>query len=248
MEFFESLYKGFEAEYYIAGKFFSVGYEAFKLPGDFGFDLIVTNQKEQSIGPRQEGRLIEPPFAVQVKCRSLRPSDFQKAATGRDEAQVPISVKKEELDLLISAERNFLVVVLFVQGDERRFEERTVHFWLGSNHINALLEQEYFMPDEGDRRMRNLICSLRMFPMLSIRDILDNLMSKNYLTQEGRRILTLGLPKRVPRNLNASEYVALARKTEDTKLVWRPVPRELFDLRNMGFDIGLGHLDQKSKQ
>jgi hypothetical protein len=37
MEFFESLYKGFEAEHYVAGKLFSVGYEAFKLPGDFGF-------------------------------------------------------------------------------------------------------------------------------------------------------------------------------------------------------------------
>jgi hypothetical protein len=41
MGFFESLYKGFEAEHYVAGKLFSVGYEAFKLPGDFGFDLIV---------------------------------------------------------------------------------------------------------------------------------------------------------------------------------------------------------------
>ena len=51
MEFYESLYKGFEAEYYVAGKLFSAGYEAFKLPGDFGFDLIVTNQKEQTKGP-----------------------------------------------------------------------------------------------------------------------------------------------------------------------------------------------------
>src|SRR4030042_1700389 len=100
MEFFESLYKGFEAEYYVAGKLFSVGYEAFKLPGDFGFDLIVTNQKELSMGPRQKGRLIEPPFAIQVKCRSLRSSDFQTAASGRDEARVSISIKKENLDLL----------------------------------------------------------------------------------------------------------------------------------------------------
>jgi hypothetical protein len=162
MEFFESLYKGFEAEYYVAGKFFSVGYEAFKLPGDFGFDLIVTNQKEQSIGPRQEGRLFEPPFSVQVKCRTLRSSDFRRPASGRDEAQVSISIKKEHLDLLIGAKNNFLIIVLFVQGDERRFEERTVHFWLGSNHINALLELGYFMPDEPDRRKRNLMCSLRM--------------------------------------------------------------------------------------
>jgi len=242
MEFFESLYKGFEGEYYVAGKFFSAGYEAFKLPGDFGFDLIVTNQKEQSMGPRQEGRLVEPPFAVQVKCRSLRSSDFRRAASGRDEARVPISVKKEDLDLLIGAKNNFLVIVLFVQGDARRFEERTVHFWLGSDHINALLGRGYLIPDETDRRVRNLTCSLRMFPMLSVGDILDELISKNHLTQEGKRILASELPERVPRNWNASEYVALARRAEDAKLVWRQVPQELFDLRNMGFDIGLGQV------
>ncbi len=42
MEFFERLYRGFEAEHYVAGKLFSAGYEAFKLPADFGFDLMVT--------------------------------------------------------------------------------------------------------------------------------------------------------------------------------------------------------------
>jgi len=243
MEFFEGLYKGFEAEYYVAGKLFSVGYEAFKLPGDFGFDLIVTNQKEQSIGPRKEGRLLEPPFAVQVKCRSLRPSDFQTRASGRDEARILISIKKEHLDLLVGARRNFLVIVLFVEGDASRFEDRTVHFWFGSDHVNALLEREYFMPDEADRRVRKLMCSLRMFPMLSVGDILDSLISQNHLTQEGKRILASELPERVPRNWNASEYVASAKRAKDGKLVWRQVPHELFDLRNMGFDIGMGHLD-----
>ncbi len=163
MEFFERLYKRFEAEHYVAGKLFSVGYEAFKLPADFGFDLMVTNQKEQSIGPRQKGRLLEPPFTVQVKSRSLRSSDFQTATSGRDEAQVSISIKKEGLDLLLGTKRNFLVVVLFVHGDARRFEDRTIHFWLGSDHVHSLLEGGYFLLDEVDRRARNLMCSLRMF-------------------------------------------------------------------------------------
>ena len=245
MEFFDSLYKGFEAEHYVAGKLFSVGYEAFKLPGDFGFDLIVTNQKEQSMGPRQKGRLIEPPFAVQVKCRSISSSDFQTAASGRDKAQVSIKMKKEYLDLLIGTKHNFLVIVLFVQGDASRFEDRTVNFWFGSDHINALIERGYFLQDEDDRRVRNLTCSLRMLPMLSVGDILNNLLSHNHLTQEGKRILASELPERVPRHWNASEYVALARRARNApnELVWRPVPRELFDLQKMGFDIGLGHLD-----
>jgi hypothetical protein len=218
MEFFESLYKGFEAEHYVAGKLFSVGYEAFKLPGDFGFDLIVTNQKEQSMGPRQKGRLIEPPFAVQVKCRSIRSSDFQTTASGRDEARVSISMKKDHLDLLVGEKRNFLVIVLFVEGDANRFEDRTVHFWIGSDHVNGLLERGYFIPDEVDRRVRKLMFSLRMFPMLSIGDILDSLISQNHLTQEGKRILASELPERVPRNWKASEYVALARRARNAHM------------------------------
>jgi hypothetical protein len=245
MEFFERLYRGFEAEHYVAGKLFSVGYEAFKLPADFGFDLMVTNQKEQSMGPHQKGRLHEPPFAVQVKSRSLRASDFKTAASGRDEGRVSVSIKKEELDLLISTKRNFLVVVLFVDGDEKRFEDRAIHFWFGSGHVNALLERGYFLPNEADRRVRNLRCSLRMLPMLSVRDVLDSLVSQNHLTEEGKRILASELPERVPRNWNASEYVAVAREARDggDALVWRQVPHELCDFRNMGFDIGMGDLD-----
>jgi hypothetical protein len=245
MEFFEKLYRGFEAEHYVAGKMFSAGYEAFKLPADFGFDLMVTNQKEQSMGPHQKGRLLEPPFTVQVKSRTLRPSDFQMATSGRDEAHALISIKKEDIDLLVNTIRSFLVVVVFVQGDARRFEDRAIHFWFGSVHVNALFDSGYFVPDEADRRVRNLICSLRMFPMLAIEDILDTLVSQNHLTEEGKRILVSELPERVPRNWNASEYVALARKArkDSDELVWRQVPNELLDLRNMGFDIGLGHLD-----
>jgi hypothetical protein len=245
MEFFERLYTGFEAEHYVAGKLFSAGYEAFKLPADFGFDLMVTNQKEQSMGPRQKGRLLEPPFTVQVKSRTLRPSDFQTVTSGRDEAQVSISIKKEDLDLLVNTKHSFLVVVVFVHGDARRFENRAIHFWFGSVHVNALFDRGYFLPDQADRRVRNLRCSLRMFPMLSVEDILDTLVYQKHLTEEGKRILVSELPERLPRNWNASEYVALARKArmDSDDLVWRQVPNELLDLRNMGFDIGLGHLD-----
>jgi len=53
MEFFQSLYKDFEADHYIAGKLFSVGYEAFKLPGDFGFYLNSQIKKDKPIGSQK---------------------------------------------------------------------------------------------------------------------------------------------------------------------------------------------------
>jgi hypothetical protein len=245
MEFFERLYRGFEAEHYVAGKLFSAGYEAFVLPADFGFDLIVTNQKERSMGPRVKGRLLEPPFAVQIKSRRLMSSDFRPSTSGRDEAEVSISVKKEDLDLLISTNYSFLVIVLFIQGDAKRFEDRTIHFWFSSAHVNALDKRGYFLPDENDRRVRSLRCSLRMFPMLVVEPLLGTLVSQNHLTEEGRGILLSEIPERVPRIWRASEYVALARKAryKTNDLVWRPVPKELCKLSNMGFDIGLGHLD-----
>jgi len=154
MEFFERLYRGFEAEHYVAGKLFSAGYEAFMLPADFGFDLIVTNQKERSRGPRLKGRLLEPPFAVQIKSRRLMSSDFRPSTSGRDEAKVSISIKKEDLDLLADTNYSFLVIVLFIQDDAKRFEDRTIHFWFSSAHVNALIERGYFLPDEKDRRVR----------------------------------------------------------------------------------------------
>ena len=245
MEFFERLYRGFEAEHYVAGKLFSVGYEAFMLPADFGFDLIVTNQKERSKGPRLEGRLLEPPFALQIKSRRLMSSDFRPSTSGRDEAEVSILVKKEDLDLLVNTNYSFLVIVVFIQGDAKRFEDRIIHFWFSSAHVNAIVERGYFLPDEKDRRVRKLMCGLRMFPMLVVEPLLGTLVSQNHLTEEGRRILLSEIPERVPKTWRASEYVALARKARDKTgdLVWRPVPKELYELSNMGFDIGLGHLD-----
>jgi len=245
MEFFERLYRGFEAEHYVAGKLFSAGYEAFMMPGDFGFDLMVTNQKERSKGPRLRGRLLEPPFAVQVKSRRLMSPDFRPSTSGRDEAEVSISVKKEDLDLLVSTNHSFLVIVVFIQGDAKRFEDRIIHFWFGSTHVNALVEHGYFLPGEKDRRLRKLMCGLRMFPMLVVESLLRTLVSQNHLTEEGRRLLLSEIPERVPRTWSASEYVALARKARDktNDLVWRQVPKELCELSNMGFDIGLGHLD-----
>jgi hypothetical protein len=84
-----------------------------------------------------------------------------------------------------------------------------------------------------------------MFPMLVVKSILDTLVSQNHLTEEGKRTLLSEIPERVPRTWSASEYVALARKARDKTddLVWRPVPKELCELGNMGFDIALGHLD-----
>jgi hypothetical protein len=245
MEFFERLYRGFEAEHYVAGKLFSIGYEAFMMPGDFGFDLMVTNQKERSKGPRIKGRLFEPPFALQIKSRRLTYLDFRPSASGRDEAEVFVSIKKEDLDLLMGPNHSFLVIVVFIHGDATRFEDRIIHFWFGSKHVNDLVERGYFLPDEKDRRMRNLRCSLRMFPMLMVEPLLSTLVSQNHLTEEGRGILLSEIPERVPRTWSASEYVALARSARDKtdNLVWRAVPKELCEFANMGFDVGLGQLD-----
>ena len=92
------------------------------------------------------------------------------------------------------------------------------------------------------------MCSLRMFPMLSVEETLDILVSHNHLTQEGKRILASELPQRVPRNWSASEYVALARRARNVPdgLVWRQVPYELLDLRNLGFEIELAYLDSNT--
>ena len=82
---------------------------------------------------------------------------------------------------MVSTKRNFLVIVLFVDGDARRFEDRGVHFWFGWDHVQALREREYFLPNHADRRLRDLKCRSRMLPMLSVGEVLDSLVFQNHL-------------------------------------------------------------------
>lgn len=86
MEFFDRLYLGFEA---------------FKLPADFDFDILVTNQKEQFLKSNIKKRNIQPPYALQVKYRRIKETDFYDGPNGRPEARVNFPIKKQDVDLII---------------------------------------------------------------------------------------------------------------------------------------------------
>lgn len=70
------LYQGFEAEYLVASGLFGAGLEAFKLPGDFGFDLLVSNQLQATQMASSPSKANDArssfPYVLQVKSRRAR--------------------------------------------------------------------------------------------------------------------------------------------------------------------------------
>lgn len=73
-KFFDRLYKGYSAESFITGQLFENGFEAFRLPADFGLDIVVTNQFKKLNS--QESYDDSFPFGLQVKSKRLRQSDI----------------------------------------------------------------------------------------------------------------------------------------------------------------------------
>ncbi len=96
--FFDRLYKGYAAENFITGQLFENGFEAFRLPADFGVDLVVTNQfkKLKNKGIDDESF----PFGLQVKSRRLRESDTLQGPNGRNEYQFYYLIKNDEITVL----------------------------------------------------------------------------------------------------------------------------------------------------
>lgn len=104
LSFFDRLYTGFRAEYFVMGELFGAGYEGFKLPADFGFDVLATNQKESSLGAAPIGRAIDPPYALQVKSRNILRTSFGDGPSGRPETFTEFWITERDFEL-ISAEQ-----------------------------------------------------------------------------------------------------------------------------------------------
>lgn len=248
MDFFDRLYLGFEAEYYVMGLLYGAGLEAFKLPADFGFDLMVTNQKELSVSKNQKQRENKPPYALQIKSRRLIAKDFYNGPNGRQSADITFSLSAKELNLLLETSNSYLVCVLFLATEANSLHKRTFSFWLESSHVKALLSRGYIQLDENMPEKKDgyfIKTNIRLMPMQKVDKILENLVSKGNLTKEGEQILAKCLPAEVPVKDNAHEYISLKRpaKSEGYNEVTRAIPSGLSKLSNLGEKISISNLD-----
>lgn len=239
-KFFDRLYLGFEAEFLVASALFGAGLEAFKLPGDFGFDLLVSNQwkatRDRSVsGPSRDGHAPFP-YALQVKSRRARAADIRLVGDlERRELEMSFSLKQHEYDLLVTDEQAFLVCVLFMPPDQRTVSVRPLMFWLKGRQLQAMHEREYLLPsvDERGQRWLTLRVVYRFVPMMRRDVFVDKVIEtlSPLKPQVGKdtalqaafdeavaacrtRMMDL-LPEAVESNRAGKEYIAFRRREWD---------------------------------
>ncbi|MGM3304839.1 hypothetical protein ACSQ6I_02460 [Anabaena sp. WFMT] len=242
MDFFDRLYLGFEAEYYIMGRLFGAGYEAFKMPADFGFDILVTNQKEQSLPSKTKQRDVQPPYALQVKSRRIKEEDFQNVQNGRPELIVAFTITSKNLDLMLSHDNAYLICVIFVTDLSGIITNKVIHFWLSKSHLQDIKSLGGFRKQPDKQDIYELKSRIRLRPTTNTDSFLqEKLVDKGYLNKQGKEILLEELPKNLPRNWNATEYISISRpplndrnSNSDT---FKRIPSELTDFKNLGMKI-----------
>ena len=248
MDFFDKLYLGFEAEHYVMGQLYGAGFEAFKLPADFGFDLMVTNQKELSLTSNQKKRDLKPPYALQIKSRRISPEKFYKGPNGRPSADVDFLLSEKELNLMLENPNAYLVCVVFFTNEQNKLHKRTIYFWLGSSHLNTILSRGYIQSGEktnGQKDTFIIKVNIRLLPTQKTDTLLQSLMENGNLTKEGKKILANSLPVEIPVKDNAHEYISLKRpsKSEDYDEVTREIPFGLTKFTNLGLKLAIQSLD-----
>lgn len=171
--FFDRLYQGFEAEYLVTSALFGSRLEAFKLPGDYGFDLLVADQwrstRSRSVAEPPCDARMPFPYVLQVKSRRAQLSDIRLVeGLDRRELDMKFSLKQHEYDLLVADERAFLVCVLFMPPDQRTVSVRPLTFWLTGAQLRNMHEREYLIAsvDERGQPWLTLNAVYRFVPMI----------------------------------------------------------------------------------
>src|SRR5690606_12631282 len=217
-EFFERLYKGYLGEHLISGELYARSFEVFRLPADFGFDLVVTNQFKTSQGIT--GDAVSFPFSIQVKSRWVRDADISVGPNNRPEAQFAYWLKAGEIDLLTRHPNSAVAFVFYLPSDGRGARSR--FFLIHSSDIPSLLDRGYHRPKGNNYE---LLVRYRDLPRVSRGQFADEMLRDGLVTEEGALRLRSSLPESFRLNWNAREYFQLARspRTPDhPNLVWRP--------------------------
>ena len=150
-----SLYIGAAGEHYIMAECFRNQMEAFKLPIDKGFDLVVTNAARHfQIADPRASPLGELPVYLQVKSLRIRPEASMPSLRPEDSRFFPI--KRADLDLLLRTPNSALACVLFIDENESRHlrGQRAFAWWHSSAQLRELADESFFEPEPGGIGLR----------------------------------------------------------------------------------------------
>lgn len=234
----------------LKGQLFSAGYEGFKMPADFGFDILVTNQKEQSLNADSKNKKIRdipPHYALQVKSRRVKSNQLLvNNNSGRPEIKTNFLFKEKEMNLILSEEKAYIVCVVFLEANDHELQGRIFHFWLHSSHLQFLREKNYIIKSEEDNQKYVLNSYIRLLPKLELEPLLNELVKNSHLTSQGKETLMKQIPSTLLRPWEAAEYITLTRPSKTQKWndpVARKLPQSLTECSQLGVDIPLSNFD-----
>lgn len=149
------LYAGAAGEHYVMSECFRHGREAFKLPIDRGFDLVVTRayahlkQSEHAGGAMDAGVVDDQPVYLQVK--SLRIDPRPAGGSTRPESRGYFRIKNSDLDLLCATRNSALACVLLMESDTSDYliGRTSIAWWLPSLYLRDLRARGHFIAEPG---------------------------------------------------------------------------------------------------
>lgn len=225
MNFYDRLYLGFEGEYFVLSHLFGAGFEGFKLPGDFGFDIIATDQKIQTFNTNLVSRYFNAPYPIQVKSRRVNEDDFYEGPNERPCLDAEFLIKEEELFLLEDTPNSAIAFVCFINTGTIEF------FYLPAYQIRDLIEKGYVWFSYSEKYVNYFKVSLTIrYPPMQNRDVL--LESLN-LDSETFSILQRELPEKINRNWKATKRLYL----NDLNLRGKLIPQELLSMKYLGVEL-----------
>ncbi|AOK49784.1 hypothetical protein WT60_23165 [Burkholderia sp. MSMB617WGS] len=147
----ELLYIGAAGEHYIMSECFRHNMEAFKLPIDKGFDLVVTRAYRHlsrlDDAPKPVDRNApETPIYVQVKSRQAAPIAPPKQKGERPSWEGYFSIKPADLALICATPNSALACVLFVDTRGELMRSRTAYaWWMSSAYVSKMCDAGHFI-------------------------------------------------------------------------------------------------------
>lgn len=216
-DFFERLYLGYQAEHLVAGQLFGAGFEALKLPADFGFDLMITSQRHTKMGSKSKtARELDKPYLLQVKSRISKEEKQILNKNGRYENSFEFQIKASEYNLMKSDKNSFLVLVCYLPSDDALLFNPVACVWLCGVQLEALKKENFLIEKKYcDSIKYSLTLYFLSKPMVNKVDYLKNLKDDDVINERAYNKLIKDLPDFIPRAWNAKSYCSLIQKKRD---------------------------------
>jgi hypothetical protein len=211
-KFFDRLYKGYSAESFITGQLFENGFESFRLPADFGIDLVVTNQFKKLDGKELYDSSF--PFGFQVKSRRLKHFDISQGPNGRNEYNFYYSLKSDEIRTLKEFS-NAAYIFVFILPIASSIENNYA-FCIHSNEIDNMIEHGFFVEDRERGGYKLNVC-FRTFPQYSREEFISEMFGEKLIDEEGIKYLQKNLPEKFHKNWIAEEGLYLCKNPSSSK-------------------------------